>query len=143
MTTRSAPPEAIRWFELLFFGSLMLRAVEIPAFISALSHGLTASLFATTRLLLFLLLPLWLTLLVSRNRSNGAKWALILLVALTAVGILAVALAVQEADLNILLVPVVLMQSCALALLFTGPARRWLNREGSPSSGAELRDMFD
>ena len=141
--TRSVPPETIRWFELLFLGSLMLRAVEIPEFIAALSHGLTSALFATIRLLLFLLLPLWLALLVSRNRSNGAKWGLILLVALTIVGILAVPLTGQTARLNLLLIPVALMQGGALVLLFTASGRRWLDSKGTLSTDAELQDTFD
>ncbi len=143
MTTRDLPPEAIRWFELLFFGSLMLRATEIPDFISALSNGLTATLFAIIRLLLFLLLPLWLALLVSRNRSNGAKWALMALVTLTILGIVAVLVTGQAARLNILLVPVCLLQGGAIALLFTASGRRWLDSKGSPSTDAELRDTFD
>jgi|GEM_PF-4592403 len=99
------PPETIRWFELLFFGSLMLRAVEIPQFISALSHGLAATISAGIRLFLTLLLPFWLALLVSRTRSNAAKWALVLLLALMMLGILAVYLTETSADLNILVLP--------------------------------------
>jgi len=137
------PPETIRWFELLFFGSLMLRAVEIPQFISALSHGLAATISAGIRLFLTLLLPFWLALLVSRTRSNAAKWALVLLLALMMLGILAVYLTETSADLNILVLPALLMQSCAIALLFTAPARRWLDNNDTPSTNPELRDTFD
>jgi len=139
----NVPPEAIRWFELLFFGSLMIRAVEIPEFIAALTHGLAAAFFATIRLLLYLLLPLWLALLVSRNRSNGAKWGLILLLGLMLFGILTVILSGQLARLNFLLVPSSVLQGCAIALLFTASGRRWLNSKGMPSTDAELHDTFD
>ena len=81
------------------------------------------------------LLPLILTLLVSRRASVVAKWILVVLFAGGLLMMLATAkLTFAGGPLLLVQIAQMLMQAVAIALLFTGEARRWL-REG-PSRDA-------
>jgi hypothetical protein len=120
-------PASIIWFEGIMFGTLALGAIQSwllwpsivsvagPAFLLTVEAGVLG-FFAV------------LTLLVSRRRSNIAKW---ILIALAVVGLpLTVIHYVQGRYIGIPLIGLIqsVGQLFAYALLFTDQSRQWLRR---------------
>jgi hypothetical protein len=137
-------PASIVWFERLYLASVLVSAgnaamqwetttaqASSPAFVI----GLQATIFA---------ILLALTLLVSRKGNNVAKWVIVAFFAFRLVSF-AYVLMVPAMMLGPLVLTVLhtLLQTMAVALLFTPSARAWLGRKDSPPTDAELRRTFD
>ena len=121
-------PAGIIWFERIMFGTLALGAIQSwllwpsitsvagPAFLLTVEAGVLA-FFAG------------LTLLVSRRRSNIAKW---ILIALAVVGFpFTVTHYLQGRYLGVPLIGLIqsVGQLLAYGLLFTDQSRKWLRRD--------------
>jgi hypothetical protein len=135
-------PESIVWFERLYLGSLLIGLVqavvewedsirEVPP---AVVLAIDAFVFG---------LGITLTLLVSRKRSNVAKWVNVLLFALY-LPLLLYAVVTEPSNVW---TPVgfveTSMQATGLGLLFTASARAWLTSKAEQlPSGAALEQTF-
>ena len=121
-------PRAIILFERLYLASLIVSALGVVSFLSVFGaitdrDRIVAMVVAIATLCLFALL----VLRVSRRRNRLAKWALVGLTALTA------AFWLYTVGRSFGLVPLDwpglvqhLLQIVATILLFTAPARAWL-----------------
>jgi len=123
-----ARPRAILWFEGLYLISLLVSAWGVIAVFSTLvgvpaPERTGAALVAAITLCVLA----GLVLLVSRRRNHMAKWVLVILTALTTAFWLLMALGYANALDGPGLVQH-LLQVVAVALLFTAPARAWLEK---------------
>jgi hypothetical protein len=123
-------PSAIRWFERLYLLSLLVSALGVLVVFSRLT-GLSARDHAGATLVAAITLCLYvaLVLLVSRRRNRVAKWLVVALTAATAIFWLFFAVwanAAHTLDWPGLVQH--LLQIAAVALLFTAPARAWLEK---------------
>ena len=129
-------PSSIAWFERLYIGSLAIAAAGMAAGWDATSR--IPTLYLVIGLALGLLLPLALVLLVSRMRSNIAKWVLILLFLIGLASNVAVYDPGANRTVDIVMLVTTAMQLLAVALLFTAPARAWLaGNAGTPGRTVE------
>ena len=135
-------PDSIIWFERLFLATLLIGLVHSAATWNE-SVAIASPAFVLAVQAFSIAVVLTLTLLVSRKRSNVAKWINVALFAVGLVGI--VHLVATEKLLGSMLVTIAqtLMQGAGIALLFTASARAWLGRKDAPATEAELRQTFD
>jgi hypothetical protein len=134
-------PKTIVYFERIMFGILLLGTLQLLAIAPVATWYIL--------ILIFSLLVVTLTLLVSRRRSKVAMWILIAwfvlnvtnaiwLILLESNIIVATVSIGAEARIRILLQGT--GQAAALGLLFTRSARRWMNREDEKNE--RLREVF-
>ncbi len=142
MPRKATRPKAIIWFERLSFGALALGAYQ-----SWFAwYGLTPLPMADIRLrydfvaapVLIVAVIAALIVRVSRFRSKMAMWLLVGLFVLTLPNLVLVMVEGQPFASTAPAVIQLLGQLAALVLLFTRPARRWMNRE----SDIDLTDVF-
>jgi hypothetical protein len=127
-------PSSIVYFERLYLFSLVI-GLMMAVFSwdlsveTARAEGFGPGFLVFVQTFSFLI-PLILTLLVSRRASVVAKWILVVIF-LGGLGIMAATAKLSFAGGVLLLVQIVqiLMQAIAIALLFTEESRRWF-REG-------------
>ena len=120
----AARPKSIIRFERLYLGSLAIVLVIVAAAWSA-RPGIIPLDLLIPAFVGGVLLPGTLTLLVSRRRSNLAKWALVVVFATSLAANLA---NYRPGELRLSIVALVMfgLQIGAIALLFTRPSRDWL-----------------
>jgi hypothetical protein len=139
-TTR---PKSILWFELLSLGAILISLIAMYEFLEPMRIGAVSPLGMIGAAAISIALPLLLTLLVSRKRSNVAKWVYVVLMALGFIAIARVVLTVGTADLGYLGAAVTALQAASVVLLFAGSARAWLSGTDAPDSRAELEGTYD
>jgi hypothetical protein len=125
-------PLEIVWFERLIIGTLLLGALNSWLSWQQLASLRGPSFAIATQSLTFACL-LGLTLLVSRRRSNVAKWAFIILFVLGLPFSIRIELAGNLPGLRIIRYAQWAAQIFAYALLFRPASRRWFKKEPSPS----------
>jgi hypothetical protein len=126
VATGAHMPRSISVFEGLMLGSLLIGTV-----ISAMTYNeavsQAAAVVVTIIEIFVLLLMLFLVLLVSRKRSNVAKWVLIIVWLLgLVVYIPAAAHFLTTGIVGFLFVAQPTMQAVALYMLFTPDSKQWL-----------------
>jgi hypothetical protein len=131
-------PQAIIWFERLNLSTLVLGVVQSwLAWDALMKIGQSVAFILGVQIFSFGLV-IALTLLVSRRRSKVAMWVLIVFFVL---GLPTMFKVLRDGMLfgsHAISAIQTIAQFAALALLFTGPARRWMNRE----SDTDLGDVF-
>lgn len=134
-------PRTIIWFEDLLITSLLGPLLHLAAFWQEIRAGVIPPRDVAVTLLLTVAIPLVLALRASRYRSVIAKW---MLVALLLIGLPGWFLRVSFQEMPVLLlglgIVTALLQTAAVALLFTASARQWLGRTDAPP---DLRQTFE
>ncbi len=137
---RRVRPASIVWFERLYLGSLLIGVVQsVIGWKDAIALASPAFLL-TVQAVVFAFL-VGLILLVSRERSNVAKWINVVLFVLGLPVIVSLLVTEKQVGSALLAIVQTLMQGIGLGLLFTASARAWLGR--TPGAEAELRTTFD
>ena len=136
-------PKSIIWFELLSIGAILISLIPMYQFLETMRNGAVSTPGVVGAVLVSLGLPLLLTLLVSRKRSNIAKWIYVLLMAVGFIAIARVLLTVGTADLDYVGAAVTVLQAVTVGLLFTGSARAWLGGTDTPDMRAEPQGTLD
>lgn len=127
-------PSAIINFERLFGLSILLSVVQL-----ALQAGAQIGVIGPTTLLLIqaagVLLSLALMLLVSRRRSNIARWVLVVFTVLGVLGLLGGLMAGGGFAVSDLVgIAGVVAQAAAVAMLFSAGAREWFADSGASAA---------
>jgi hypothetical protein len=132
-------PQAIIWFERLNLGTLALGVVQSwLAWDTLVKTGQSIAFILAVQIFSFGLV-IALTLLVSRRRSKVAMWILVVFFVLGLPGMFMMLRGGLLLGSHVISIMQTLAQFSALVLLFTGPARRWMNRE---KSDTDLGDVF-
>ena len=133
-------PRTIIWFEDLLITSLLGPLLHYAAGWEGIRDGLLPVRGVVVNLLLSVAIPLALTLRVSRSRSIVAKWVLVVLLVIGLPGwFLRVSFLDAPVVVLVLGLATSLLQTAAVALLFTPSARAWLGRREVP----DLRRTFE
>ena len=118
-------PNSIIWFERLYLATLALSLL-----VSALDWEGTAQGVGTAGAIAIMavvaIVNVVLVLLVSRRRSRTVKWILAVISFLAAIGLIGYLQAGLESPRDQIDFALILVQVCAIALLFTPSARAWL-----------------
>jgi hypothetical protein len=131
-------PQAVIWFERLNLATIALGAVQSwLAWDSIRQLGQSIAFILTIQILVAALV-IGLTLLISRRRSKVAMWILIVLFAIGLPGMFVMLREGRLLGSHLISAVQTIVQLAALVLLFTLPARRWMNRE----SDTDLGDVF-
>ena len=136
-------PKSITWFERLSLGAILISLIPMYQFLEPMRIGAVSPLVMMTAVVISLGLPLLLTLLVSRKRSNVAKWAYVVLMAFGFIAFARLLLTVGAADLDYVGAAVAALQAASVGLLFAGSARAWLGRADMADSQAERQGTSD
>lgn len=137
-------PRTIIWFEALLVTSLLGPLLQQAAFWDEIKFGMIPPSEVAVTLLLSVAIPLLLALRVSRGRSVMAKWVLVPLFAISTAGSLLMLLS-SDTPGRLLAIGLVtaVVQTAAIALLFTASARAWLGRTDEPVSPRALEKTFE
>ena len=117
-------PIEITWFERIIFVTLALGIIQSAVAWETLTSMASPVFVLGTQAFVFGLMAV-LTLLVSRRRSNAAKWISVALFVIGLPMMLKHAIAGQLAGMGMISVVQTAGQLAAYALLFTPAARRW------------------
>jgi hypothetical protein len=135
MTTDGRPNE-IAWFERLGFGAVAIGVIESTLTLDRSPDGSHTNLDISVYVLFTLMAALiWL---VARKRSRPAKWILVVLVGLTTLfWLLALPTMMERIAFAVLLLSSLqfIAQAAAVFLLFTRPARIWMDAKAPGSPG--------
>lgn len=125
-------PASIIWFERIMFGTLALGAIQVWLLWPSIVNVAGPAFILTVEAVVLTFFAV-LTLLVSRRRSNVAKWILIVL---AVVGFpFTVRHYLQGLYIGVPLIGLIqsVGQLFAYGLLFTDQSRQWLRREEAKS----------
>ena len=136
-------PASIVWFERLYLGSLVMGLVDDFVYWDGSFAIVYARRFLPLQCFKFGLLVL-LCLLVSRRRSNAAKWAIVIVFAASLSFFILDLISGVLSGSSVAAIGETLLESIALGLLLTESAKDWLARRPVRlSTEASLKHTFE